>query len=221
MKDEILSQRDYWNREAAAFEQIYSHKKSGFWNLLDRVFRKDMFERFAFTIRHCAPIEGRTFLDVGCGSGQYSIELARKGAAKVVGIDIAENMLQRCRTLAEQSGAQDRCAFIHTDLLQYKPEAPYDVSIGIGLFDYIRDPLPVLQKMREVTRDKAILSFPRLWTWRAPVRKVRLALRGCSVYFYSRKHIAALLSEAGFAKVAFEKVGKLYCVSAFCGSSKD
>jgi cyclopropane fatty-acyl-phospholipid synthase-like methyltransferase len=218
MSKEILSQRDYWNREAAAFEQIYSHRKPWLWNLLDRVFRKDMFERFAFALRHCEPIAGRTFLDVGCGSGLYSIELARRGAAKVVGIDVAERMLDLCRQSARREGLADRCSFEHADLLAYTPQSPFDVTIGIGLFDYIRDPLPVLRKMREVTKDKAILSFPRLWTWRAPVRKVRLLLRGCGVYFYSAKTMRELIEQAGFRSCRITKVGKLHCVVALSKS---
>jgi ubiquinone/menaquinone biosynthesis C-methylase UbiE len=212
MNKEILAQRDYWNRESAAFEQIYSHRKSAFSNFLDRMFRKDMYERFAFTLRHCEPIESRSFLDVGCGSGQYSIELAKRGAGKVVGIDIAERMLDLCRQTARQEHVQDRCSFIHTDLLQYDPGSPFDVSIGIGLFDYIRDPLPVLKKMREVTKEKAILSFPRLWTWRAPVRKLRLLLRGCSVFFYTKGNIAEMMKNAGFERYRLTTVGKLFCV---------
>jgi 2-polyprenyl-3-methyl-5-hydroxy-6-metoxy-1,4-benzoquinol methylase len=218
MSDEILSQRNYWNKESDAFTRIYTHQKSGFSNFLDQVFRKDMYERYLFTIEHCAPVKGRTFLDVGCGNGMYSLELARKGAAKVVGIDIAEKMIELCVDSSKRDGLEDRCSFLQTDLLKYDPETPFDVSYGIGLFDYISDPLPVLAKMRAVTTDKAILAFPRLWTWRAPVRKARLNLRGCPVYFYSRQRIEGLLKEAGFASQSFTTVGKLHCVVANVGS---
>lgn len=173
-----------------------------------------MYERFAFTIEHCEPIQGRTFLDVGCGNALYSLELARRGAAKVVGIDIAEVMIGLCKKSSEDQGLADRCTFLQTDLLDYKPESKFDVSFGIGLFDYISDPLPVLKKMREVSNDKAILAFPRLWTWRAPVRKARLARKGCDVFFYSKAKIEKLLREAGFGRLEIVKVGKLYCVVA-------
>jgi cyclopropane fatty-acyl-phospholipid synthase-like methyltransferase len=174
-----------------------------------------MYERFQFTIANCEPIKGRTFLDVGCGNALYSLELARKGAAKVVGIDISEVMIGICRKSAEGENLSDRCTFIQTDLLEYEPEAKFDVSFGIGLFDYIRDPLPVLKKMREVSTDKAIMAFPRLWTWRAPVRKVRLTMKGCDVYFYSAAHINKLMKDAGFSRHEATKVGKLYCVVGY------
>jgi 2-polyprenyl-3-methyl-5-hydroxy-6-metoxy-1,4-benzoquinol methylase len=211
---ELTTQRDYWNREVGDFHSIYSHQKSNFAAYLDRVFRKDMYERFVFTMDNSQPIAGKNFLDVGCGSGVYSLEFARQGAASVTGLDIAENMLEVCRQNAEREGLAERCQFIHSDLLAYQSASSFDVSIGIGLFDYISEPLPVLKKMREVTEGRAILSFPRLWTWRAPVRKARLALRDCPVFFYTKQAIGSLVKEAGFADYEIARVGKLHCVVA-------
>jgi SAM-dependent methyltransferase len=215
LSNEIQAQRAFWNGEADAFQRIYTHRKSRFANTLDQIFRKDMYERFTFTIRNCEPIRGRTFLDVGCGNALYSLELARKGAAKVVGLDISEVMVGLCRKYSEDQNLSDRCTFVQTDLLDYKPESKFDVSFGIGLFDYISDPLPVLKRMREVSSDKVIGSFPRYWTWRAPVRKARLARKGCDVFFYSKTRLVELLKEAGFSRWEITKVGKLYCVVAY------
>jgi 2-polyprenyl-3-methyl-5-hydroxy-6-metoxy-1,4-benzoquinol methylase len=214
LNNEIQAQRAFWNSEADAFQRIYTHRKSRFANTLDQIFRKDMYERYTFTIEHCEPVRDRKFLDVGCGNGLYSFELARRGAAKVVGIDIAEVMVDLCRKSSHENNLDDRCTFVHTDLLDYKPDTTFDVSFGIGLFDYISDPLPVLKRMREVSTDKAIMAFPRLWTWRAPVRKVRLARKGCDVYFYSKARIEQLLRDAGFNRLEIVKVGKLYCCVA-------
>jgi 2-polyprenyl-3-methyl-5-hydroxy-6-metoxy-1,4-benzoquinol methylase len=215
LSNEIQAQRTFWNSEADAFQKIYTHRKSKFSNTLDQIFRKDMYERFQFTIANCEPIKGRTFLDVGCGNALYSLELARKGAAKVVGIDIAEVMIGLCKKSADAENLSDRCTFIQTDLLEYKPGEKFDVSFGIGLFDYIKNPLPVLTKMREVSTDKAIMAFPRLYTWRAPVRKVRLTIKGCDVYFYSAARINKLMKDAGFSRHTLTKVGKLYCVIGY------
>ena len=215
MSNEIQAQRAFWNSEADAFQSIYTHRKSKFFNTLDQIFRKDMYERYQFTIANCEPIKGRTFLDVGCGNALYSLELGRKGAAKVVGIDIAEVMIGLCRKASDAENLSDRCTFIQTDLLEYHPDSKFDVSFGIGLFDYISDPLPVLKKMREVSTDKVIMAFPRLWTWRAPVRKARLTLKGCDVFFYSAARIDKLMKDAGFSRHELTKVGKLYCVVAY------
>jgi ubiquinone/menaquinone biosynthesis C-methylase UbiE len=214
MKNEIEVQRNFWNSEADAFERIYSHEKSKLSTLLDRIFRKDMYERFLFTIKNCEPVAGRSFLDVGCGNGLYSLELAKKGARRVLGLDISPVMIGRCQQSARKEELEDRVAFMQTDLLEYEPDDHFDVSYGIGLFDYISDPLPVLKKMRAVTRDKTIAAFPRFWTWRAPVRKVRLTLKGCPVFFYTKRKINRLMKEAGFASWDVTRVGKLHCVVA-------
>ena len=215
MNNEIHAQRNFWNSEADAFQRIYTHRKSKFSNTLDQIFRKDMYERFQFTIANCEPIPGRTFLDVGCGNGLYDFELARRGARKVVGLDIAEVMIGLCKKAAADQNFDDRCSYIQTDLLEWdNAGAKFDVSFGIGLFDYISDPLPVLRRMRELSTDKAIMAFPRLWTWRAPVRKVRLTIKGCDVFFYSAARINKLMKDAGFSRHTLTRVGKLYCVVA-------
>jgi SAM-dependent methyltransferase len=215
LNKEILAQRRFWNNEADSFQRIYTHKKSKFANVLDKLFRKDMYQRFAFTIENCEPVADRSFLDVGCGNGLYSLELARRGAANVAGIDIAEVMVELCKRSSVAENLDDRCTFTQTDLLAYTPASHFNVSFGIGLFDYIRDPLPVLKKMRDLSEDKVILSFPRYWTWRAPVRKARLSIKGCDVVFYTGARINRLMAAAGFSRHTMTKVGKLYCVVAY------
>ena len=215
MNQDLLRQKDYWDREVDDFDSIYARSKSRFSNWIDATFRWDMYARFDYTMENAEPIQGKSFLDVGCGTGRYALEFARRGARRVVGIDIAENMLTVCKTRARDAHLDDRCAFLRTDLTQYTPDETFDVCIGIGLFDYIREPLPVMSKMRQAVTDRAIMSLPRIWTWRAPVRRVRLALRGCDVYFYTQERIETLLKQAGFKRYTLKQVGQLYCVTAF------
>jgi 2-polyprenyl-3-methyl-5-hydroxy-6-metoxy-1,4-benzoquinol methylase len=215
VNEELLAQRKYWNNEADAFQRIYTHRKSKLSNWLDNVFRKDMYDRFVFTIKNCEPIRDRTFLDVGCGNGLYSFELARKGARRVLGLDISEVMIGLCKAASEEQNLSDRTEFVQTDLLAYSGNERFDVSFGIGLFDYISDPMPVLKKMRELSTDKVILAFPRFWTWRAPIRKIRLNARGCDVFFYTKPGLDKLLRDAGFQRHEVHKVGKLHCVVAY------
>ena len=215
MTEQLLNQEAYWNSEVAAFDAIYSHRKSRFENWLDQTFRWDMYARFDYTMLHAEPIAGRTLLDVGCGTGRYAIEFARRGAKQVTGIDVSQEMISVSERRARDAKVSNQCVFVKSDLLAYRPPATFDVCIGIGLFDYIAEPLPVLSKMREVITDRAIISLPLQWTWRAPIRKVRLSLRGCDVYFYSISRVTELLQQAGFRRHELQRVGQLYCVTAF------
>ena len=210
----MFDQQAYWNREVHAFDSIYSDEKSAISRFLDSVFRWDMYARFEYTLNHAAPIANRSFLDIGCGTGRYALELARRGARRVVGLDISENMVKICRERSLAESVSEKTLFYHTDLTGFDSPDKFDVSIGIGLFDYIKDPLPVLIRMRHITESCCVLSFPRLLTWRAPVRKCRLYLRQCDVFFYTKSKVVFLLEKAGFKNCDIEKIGNLYCVTA-------
>ena len=186
---------------------------------LDRLFRKDMYDRFVFTLARCEPIRGRTFWTLVVARASISVELARRGAAHVIGLDIAPRMLELSRRAASEANVADRCTFLHTDLLAYGTDAQVDVTIAIGLFDYLADPLPVLRRMQEVSRDRAIISFPRVWTWRAPVRRMRLGAKGLDVYFYRRSRLNQLLARPGFTTGPATRIGKLHCAVAFATAS--
>ncbi len=50
-------------------------------------------------------------LDIGCGTGGPSIALARDMGARVIGIDIEPQLLDRADTLAQDAGVADRIEF--------------------------------------------------------------------------------------------------------------
>ena len=210
---EIEKQREYWNKELPAFDAIYTHEKSALSSLLDSIFRKDMYQRYNETLAACEPVQETTILDVGCGTGLYAIELAQRGAAHVLGVDIAERMVQTCQERAKEEGLGNT-AFQRGEVTDLPDGKAFDVSIAIGLFDYLPDAVPTLRAMGERTRDRVVATFPRLLTWRAPVRKLRLSVRGCPVYFYSAAGVKRALSEAGLDAVELRRLGKLYFVVA-------
>lgn len=199
----------HFNATAAKFDAIYASP-----HVLDRVFRGDMYERFQRTIEACHPVDGKTVLDIGCGSGQYVVALAQRGAREVVGVDGAENMLRLAAKRAASSGVGDRCRFVCGDFLSQRFDHPFDNVIAVGLFDYVSDPMPFLACARRLTRTTFVATFPRLLTWRAPIRKARLTLSGCPVFFYTRRRVIELLQQAGLTIDRLDRCGKLYWVAA-------
>jgi len=58
-------------------------------------------------------LEGRTVLDIGCGLGGVDLHLARKhGAARVTGIDVEQDLIDRCTALAKKYALDDRIEFV-------------------------------------------------------------------------------------------------------------
>src|SRR5688572_7214605 len=78
----------YFDHHAAQFDSIY-HEGQPLQRALNRTFRRAIYERFAITFEQSEPIAGKSVLDIGCGSGRYAVEFAKRGAARVVGVDYA------------------------------------------------------------------------------------------------------------------------------------
>jgi SAM-dependent methyltransferase len=70
---------------------------------------------------------GERVLDVGCGTGQTSVELARRVAptGRVVGVDIAEPMVAAARQRAQEAGA-DNLELVLADAAVQTFDAPFD-----------------------------------------------------------------------------------------------
>jgi SAM-dependent methyltransferase len=215
MKEDNMPQvAGFWNNIAQEFDAIYSGRKSSVGRVLDHWLRKDMYQRFDWVMERAGDVRGASICDIGCGSGRFVNELARRGAARLVGIDVAPEMLRLARELVTESGQAHKCEFHHSDVLHWQPSEQFDLTIAIGFWDYIADPPARLQIIRKMTRGRFLSAWPRMWTWRMPVRKVRLTAKGCPVYFFRRPQVYRLLEEAGFQVERCEVLGKLFCVEA-------
>ncbi|HEY0031829.1 MAG TPA: DUF1698 domain-containing protein, partial [Devosia sp.] len=52
-----------------------------------------------------ADLQGKSVLDIGCNAGFYSIEMKKRGAARVLGIDFDDVYLNQARFAAEVAEA--------------------------------------------------------------------------------------------------------------------
>jgi ubiquinone/menaquinone biosynthesis C-methylase UbiE len=193
--------RERFEREAESFDAIYRLERSPFWRWFNKTFRKAVFERYTLTFVHAGDAQGKAVLDVGCGSGVYSVDFARRGAARVVGVDFSARMLQLARKEAEDHAVANVCQFIQANFLDLQFPQPFDVSIAMGVFDYLPDPSTFLRKMVAATRGKVIASFPGHSPVRGRLRRLRYRLgRKGDVYFYREADVRRLATEAGFRR---------------------
>lgn len=112
--------------------------------------------RFADAIP--ADLRGRTVLDVGCNAGFYSIEMKRRGADRVVGIDWDERYLNQATFAAEVTGADvefRRLSIYDVATLGER----FDVVLFMGVLYHLRHPLLALDLLHEhATRDLLVFQ---------------------------------------------------------------
>jgi ubiquinone/menaquinone biosynthesis C-methylase UbiE len=187
-----------FERDARSFDAIYRLERSAFWRLVNTTLRKAVFERYAVTFEEAGDVTDKKVLDVGCGSGVYSVDFARRGARRVVGVDFSSNMLALARREAEQHGVADRCEFIQADFLDLELEDAFDISVAMGVFDYVPEQVPFLRKMAALTSGKVIVAFPGHSTLREPARRLRYRLAGKGeIFLYGQDDVERIAEEAG------------------------
>lgn len=208
----------YFNREADRFDAIYDVDKPATQRLGDWLFRRVILERYSLVI-NAIGAPGRTLLDVGCGSGRYGIELARRGATHCLGVDVSEEMIDIARRESSARSVADRCSWRTGDWLASPIEGTFDAVTAMGYFDYLERPGPHLEKMMAHCGGRLFASFPKRWTVRTAFRMARFALRRGFVRFYSRRDIVDLFSAAGdLRRLALVDLGRDYIAIYDCSS---
>ncbi len=100
--------------------------------------------------RDAIPLDltGKSVLDIGCNGGFYSLEMKRRGAARVLGIDTDEHYLRQARFAAEVSGFDIDFRQLSVWQVAQLGEK-FDLVIFMGVFYHLRHPLLALDLIHE------------------------------------------------------------------------
>lgn len=104
-------------------------------------------------------VRGKSVIDFGCADGYETLELARSGAARVIGIDTREHMLSKARENAREAGFGDVCAFVT------KTDEKADFVVTVDAFEHFDDPAMILDIMYDllVPGGSVLVSFGATW----------------------------------------------------------
>jgi len=104
-------------------------------------------------------LSGKSVLDIGCNAGFYSIEMKRRGADRVLGIDSDERYLAQARLASEVLGHDD-IDFAKVDVYDVGAIGEkFDLVIFMGVLYHLRHPLLALDLIREhVARDMLLFQ---------------------------------------------------------------
>lgn len=198
--------RDHFNRHAADFDRLYDPRRQSPWQRwLNRHFRRDIAERYILALEHVRQSGAESVLDVGCGPGHYLAALAKIGVPRLVGIDLSGEMIALARSNPDV-GVYRNVELIQANYLEWEPGERFDVILAMGFFDYVAEPVSLLQKMRSEARHSVFAAFPSRHWFRTPFRWTRRRLQGTRVYFYSDARIRGLARQAGFRAVKLTRI---------------
>lgn len=186
-----------WIKYAMRFDRCYEN-----YSLVNLLRRKGLELRMQSTLSVIGDPHGMKVVDIGCGAGRLMIELAKKGA-EVWGMDIAKDVLSVAGINAEKSGVASRAHFLKASICDERVSIPSaDLWIGLGLIEYMPDPVTVLSRLRHIP--KFIFSVPKKISWEIPFRVInRRLIKGIKFTTYNKKEITNMLLKAGYEKVNF------------------
>ena len=140
---------EYWNTKAGPTWVAYQEQ-------LDRLLGP-LGERL---VGHVAPLPGEHILDVGCGTGQTSIDLAEAvgSSGKVTGVDVTFTMLDAARRRAASRGVD--LELLAADAQDHSfDSAAYDAVVSRFGVMFFADPIAAFSNLRRALRPQGRLVF--------------------------------------------------------------
>jgi len=113
---------------------------------------------------YCVAIAGRTIVDFGCSDGAISAEYIRRGAARVIGVDIDERAIRRARELHHHASLKFIQNTVNAIPLEDKS---VDAIISYDVFEHVSQPTTILKELYRILAPggKALVGT---WGWLHP-----------------------------------------------------
>jgi SAM-dependent methyltransferase len=140
--------------------------------------------------------KGKRCLDIGCGSGILTVQLALNGAERVYAFDLQERAIRNTLANAFRHGVADRVTARVVDLYTFQPEEKFDLIVA-SLFQMPVDPMGDVAGHRPVDfwgrnlLDHLIRLLPQLLADDGVAYLMQISILG-------QLRTAELLDEAGF-----------------------
>ena len=141
MRNNLFDNDDFFERYKSARTKSISYN-----NLLEQPAMKSLLP----------DLKNKIVLDMGCGFGFSCVEFRKKGAAKVIGIDISEKMLHAARS----QNTDENLQFLHLDIEKINELGlTFDVVYSSMTMHYIVDFEKIVKKVYEVLNNKGVFLF--------------------------------------------------------------
>ena len=153
-----------------------------------------------------AGLNGASLLEIGSGVGYLHQMLLKQGAARAIGVDMSEKMLEEARTLAREQGLEARVEYRLGDFIALAADiGEADITLLDKVVCCYPDAPALVQRSLEKTRRVYALTYPR----DRSITRVGVMLAGWALwlvrsnfrsYVHDPRMIEADIYAAGFRK---------------------
>jgi len=151
---------------------------------------------------------GKTVLEIGCGTGFFSLEILRHGASSCLGVDLSSAAIHEANEFAKESGLQDRVKFDVADAASTR-QPTSDVVVMDKVLCCYPDAEALLKTASDSSRELLGFVVPRDEGLMKPAMRIGTALinlveklrkTGFRLYLHPLRSIDELLAGSGFQR---------------------
>ena len=109
---------------------------------------------------HLDNLQGKSFLDIGCGSGLHSLAALRSGAAQIVSFDFDQDSVDTTKQLKEYAGNPSHWTVLQGSILDdqfLKTLAPADIVYSWGVLHHTGAMWQAMDNTVQLMKDTALL----------------------------------------------------------------
>ena len=101
-------------------------------------------------------LSGKSVLDIGCSYGYFCLEAARRGAVRVLGIDVGATNIANARRFAAKLDLP--VEFRQGDIERERFDESFDYVLCLNVLHFLRNPLATLERLAGITRESLLLE---------------------------------------------------------------
>ncbi|MGF7158520.1 SAM-dependent methyltransferase [Rhodoligotrophos appendicifer] len=105
-------------------------------------------------------MKGRSVLDIGCMYGYFCFEAEKRGATRMLGVDIEPLNVENSSLLGQVLGS--KAEFRKLDIEAAELGEKFDDIFCLNVLHHMRNPIGVLEKLIAATRDRLVLEVASL-----------------------------------------------------------
>ena len=144
---------------------------------------------------------GERVLDIGCGTGIYTLAASQRGAW-VIGLDASTEMVRAARKKLQSAGRPPRLVVASAESLPFRAER-FDLIIGVTSLCFVARPEDALSQAWRVLKPGGCLVLGELnrhspWAWFRRIKGLFTETIYSKAHFWGPQELVELLSRQGY-----------------------